>query len=122
MLSIHDNGHYGPGGSGAAGCASYYELVTRQDRQGLACSAPLAPRPGESEGVWYSFGRAPASLDRQRGTPADLRAALAGDWRGQAVRNAYAESRFMSWDLTFSAFKSASVAFAAADPLHRTQI
>jgi conjugative relaxase-like TrwC/TraI family protein len=122
MLSIHDNGHYGPGGSGAAGCASYYELVTREDREALACGAPRAPTPGESEGIWYSFGTAPASLYGQRGTPADLRAALAGDWRGQAVRNAYAESRFMSWDLTFSAFKSASVAFAAADAQHRAQI
>ncbi len=122
MLSIHDNGHYGPGGSGAAGCTSYYELVTEKDRETLACGAPSAPRPGESEGIWYSFGTAPAALDGQHGTPADLRAALAGDWRGQAVRNAYAESRFMSWDLTFSAFKSASVAFAAADPPHRVQI
>jgi len=122
MLSIHDNGHYGPGGSGAAGCTSYYELVTREDREALVCGAPLASGPGESEGIWYSFGSAPASLHGQRGTPADLRAALAGDWRGQAVRNAYAESRFMSWDLTFSAFKSASVAFAAADAQHRVQI
>jgi conjugative relaxase-like TrwC/TraI family protein len=122
MLSIHDSGHYGPGGSGAAGCTSYYELVTEKDREALACGAPSAPRPGESEGIWYSFGTAPPALDGQRGTPADLRAALAGDWRGQAVRNAYAESRFMSWDLTFSAFKSASVAFAVADPQHRAQI
>ncbi len=122
MLSIHDNGHYGPGGSGAAGCVSYYELVTEKDREALACGAPSAPRPDESEGIWYSFGTAPAALNGQRGTPADLRAALAGDWRGQAVRNAYAESRFMSWDLTFSAFKSASVAFAAADLQRRAQI
>ncbi len=122
MLSIHDNGHYGPGGSGAAGCVSYYELTTEKDREALACGAPSAPRPGESEGIWYSFGTAPAATNGQRGTPDDLRAALAGDWRGQAVRNAYAESRFMSWDLTFSAFKSASAAFAAADPQHRTQI
>jgi conjugative relaxase-like TrwC/TraI family protein len=122
MLSIHDNGHYGPGGSGAAGCASYYELVTEKDREALACGAPSAPRSGESEGIWYSFGSAPAALDGRRGTPADLRAALSGDWRGQAVRNAYAESRFMSWDLSFSAFKSASVAFAATDLQHREQI
>jgi conjugative relaxase-like TrwC/TraI family protein len=122
MLSIHDNGHYGPGGSGAAGCVSYYELTTEKDREALACGALSAPRPGESEGIWYGFGTAPAALDGQYGTPADLRAALAGNWRGEAVRNAYAESRFMSWDLTFSAFKSASVAFAAADPQHRVQI
>jgi conjugative relaxase-like TrwC/TraI family protein len=122
MLSIHDNGHYGRGGSGAAGCTSYYELVTRRDREALAHGAQPGPTPGESEGIWYSFGQAPEAINGQRGTPADLRAALAGDWRGQAVRNAYAEPRFMSWDLTFSSFKSASVAFAAADQEHRGQI
>src|SRR5712692_9076764 len=122
MLSIHDNGHYGRGGSGAAGCTSYYELVTRHDREALAHGAQAGPRPDESEGIWYSFGQAPPAINGERGTPADLRAALAGDWRGQAVRNAYAESRFMSWDLTFSSFKSASVVFAAADPEHRAKI
>jgi conjugative relaxase-like TrwC/TraI family protein len=122
QLSIHKLGHLrtADGRDGAAGATAYYERATRLDHQGLGLAVPPDDR---SMGTWHAFGQhAPCDLDGYRGTPEDLEQALRGEWRGQRVQNAHAPNRVLGWDLTFSAPKSVSVAYAAAGPEDRAGI
>lgn len=122
QLSIHKLGHVrtSDGRDGAAGAAAYYERTTRVDHQGVGL---VVPSEDGSMGTWYAFGpHAPCDLEGYRGTPEDLEQVLRGEWRGQAVQNAHAPNRVLGWDLTFSAAKSISVAYAAAGPDDRARV
>jgi conjugative relaxase-like TrwC/TraI family protein len=121
MLSIHDLGNLGRCGAHATDAEDYYNRTTAADRE--SHNLPTAPE-GMSEGITYAFGPyAPADLrEGVRLTRNDIRDMLRGEWRGQAVQNAHAEQRFMGWDLTFSAPKSLSVAYAVAGLETRVKI
>jgi conjugative relaxase-like TrwC/TraI family protein len=122
QFSIHKLGHgrTADGRDGAAGVTAYYERTTRVDHRGVGLAVPPEDR---SMGTWHALGpHAPRSLAGWRGTPEDLDHALRGEWRGQAVQNAHAPTRVLGWDLTFSADKSVSVAYAAAGPDDRARI
>jgi conjugative relaxase-like TrwC/TraI family protein len=122
QLSIHKLGHVrtGDGRDGAAGATTYYERTTRADHRTI----DLATTPEDrSMGTWHALGpHTPHDLEGHRGTPEDLEQTLRGEWRGQAVQNAHAPTRVLGWDLTFSAAKSVSVAYAAGDPEARARI
>ena len=121
-LSIHKLGHVRTtdGRDGAAGATAYYERATRGDHEAIGVATPPAD---QSMGIWYAFGpHASRKLDGYQGMPEDLEHALRGEWRGQAVQNAHAPTRVLGWDLTFSAAKSISVAYAAAAPEDRACI
>ena len=122
QLSNHKLGHQrtDDGRDSAAGVTVYYERTTRADHRAVGLAVPAEDR---SMGTWYAFGpHAPRDLAGYRGTPDDLEQALRGEWRGQAVQNAHAPNRVLGWDLTFSADKSVSVAYAAAGPDDRARL
>jgi len=122
QLSIHKLGHVrtADGRDGAAGATAYYERTTRADHRAVGLTTPPEDR---SMGTWHVLGpHAPRDLEGYRGVPEDLEHALRGEWRGQAVQNAHAPARVLGWDLTFSAAKSMSVAYAAGDPEARAYI
>jgi conjugative relaxase-like TrwC/TraI family protein len=117
VQSTYSLGNIGPLGDGPDGAVEYYERSTCADALAVGREVPDEDR---SMGTWYVFGdHAPRDLDGAQLTPEDLRQALAGEWRGQSVRNADAPDRQMGWDLAFSAPKSISVAYATADPQMR---
>jgi len=121
MLSIHDHGSLGIDGVNAPRAIHYYEDTTRADRESLRLEATP---DGLSHGLTYGLGpRAPADLrDGTRLASVDLEHLLRGDWRGQAVQNAYDKQRFMGWDCTLSDIKGLSVVYAVSDEPRRNAL
>jgi len=111
-MSIDKLGNLGSNGKEAAAASHYYS-----ER-----SADYYLKGSTShDGLWIGQGSARLGLaggpDREQ-----LQLALAGYLAGRKVQNAGRANRQMGWDLTFSAPKSVSLAWAFAAPAHQLEI
>lgn len=113
MMSLKALGPLKSGSGAAKLAADYYENSADYYLKDT-------PEP-EKEGQWIGRGAARLGLtgspDREQ-----LQLAFAGYLAGREVQNAGQKDRQMGWDLTFSAPKSVSIAWAAANPSHRAEI
>ena len=113
MMSLRALGNLSASGTSAKAAAHYYNE---------AASDYYAKDESEKQGgQWIGSG---AERQRLHGTvnQEQLQLVLAGHSCGQAVQNAGKANRQMGWDLTFSAPKSVSLAWAFANPEQRTKI
>ena len=112
MMSISRLGNLGSDGREAAAASHYYSEK----------SADYYLKGSSShDGQWIGRGAQRLGLaggpDRK-----ELQLALAGDLAGRKVQNAGGARRQMGWDLTFSAPKSVSLAWAFAESVHQQEI
>jgi Ti-type conjugative transfer relaxase TraA len=114
MMSISRLGTLGADGAEAAAASHYYS------EKGADYYVKDSPN-NEHEGEWIGGGAdrlgLPEGPDREA-----LQLALAGYVAGRRVQNTGRPSRRMGWDLTFSAPKSVSLAWAFAAPAHQQKI
>jgi Ti-type conjugative transfer relaxase TraA len=119
MMSIRALGNAGSGGS-AAQAASHYYREKSADYY-IKNSSNGEGQDLDREGEW--IGRGSQKLGLTEGPDREqLQLALGGSLAGREVQNAGKPDRQMGWDMTFSAPKSVSVAWAFADPKHREEI
>src|SRR5208282_4974630 len=111
MMSLRALGNLSSGGGAARLAATYYQEY----------SADYYVEDLAHQGVWMGLGAEDLGLegavDRK-----DFQLGLAGFVAGEEVQNAGAENRQMGWDLTFSAPKSVSIAWAGAEAHHKHEI
>jgi conjugative relaxase-like TrwC/TraI family protein len=111
MMSIRSLGNLGSGGSTAKLAATYYEEH----------SADYYLKDVDHSGTWLGLGAQRLGLDGQVDSQ-DFQLGLAGYVAGREVQNAGKENRQIGWDVTFSAPKSVSIAWANASPDHKREI
>ncbi len=111
MMSLRALGNLSSGGAAARLAATYY-----QDH-----SADYYVEDLDHQGVWMGRGAEGLGLEGavDRG---EFQLGLAGYAAGHQVQNAGKENRQMGWDLTFSAPKSVSIAWAGAEGGHKREI
>jgi len=111
MMSLRALGNLGSGGAGAKAAAHYYREQ----------SAEYYIGSNEPNGLWIGGG-APRFGLQTGPTREQLQLALAGQVAGRRVLNSGKPNRQTGWDLTFSAPKSVSIAWAFARPDHGREI
>ena len=113
MMSIRSLGNLSVKGTSAKAAAHYYQEVS---------SDYYAKDEAEKQnGQWIGSGASRQGLEGAV-SQEQLQLALAGRCAGQSVQNAGRPDRHMGWDLTFSAPKSVSLAWAFGDEKLRAQI
>jgi conjugative relaxase-like TrwC/TraI family protein len=111
MMSLRALGNLSGGGSAAKLAATYYQEY----------SADYYVEDLDHQGVWMGHGAEDLGLEGSVNRQ-DFQLGLAGYVGGEEVQNAGKENRQMGWDLTFSAPKSVSIAWAGAEAYHRQEI
>src|SRR5438552_1840119 len=115
MMSIRSLGSLGAKGGAAKAAAHYY------DEKSADYYVRDKAVEQEEAGRWIGEGAKRLEL---KGGPdkQELQLSLAGYLEGRRVQNAGEPSRKIGWDMTFSAPKSVSVAWAFANATHRNEI
>lgn len=115
MLSISALGNLGQEASEAKAAAHYYESNDSYDYY-------VKDMESKDQGEWMGQGAGQMGILGNPVQGESLQLAFAGYLSGRQVQNAGKPNRQMGWDLTFSAPKSVSIAWAAASLEERIKI
>ena len=111
MMSLKGLGNLSSGSGAAKLAATYYQEH----------SADYYVEDLDHQGVWMGQGAEALGLEGAIERD-EFQLSLAGYVAGKQVQNAGSENRQMGWDCTFSAPKSASIAWAGAEAPHKHEI